>query len=230
MRSVKIMIFAVLLGCTSKERISLVICDGNSLTYGSSIEKPEQDSYPAVLGGMGFNVRNFGVPGQTSEEMLIDASSQIDRLYQPSAMVIYWEGVNSFTRSKHNAEKAYSALSQYIGDRKKRGFKTAVVTMLPDEKPAHVAMNVEAFQKAYNDLVRLNSAEADLAIDLTLDIRLNNPADKRYFAADRVHLTAEGYKVVAEVIANKIRMFPQEGGSTLAAWYEIYAEKLKALL
>lgn len=183
---------------------STIICDGNSLTFGSSLNNPSQESFPALLSKMGWKVKNFGVPGQTSEQMLEDVTEQIDPLFEPQSLVIFWEGVNSFTRSKLSAEKAYASLDSYVRGRKEKGFKTAVMTMLPDGKIVHAGLGVEKFQEEYNELVLRNSAGADIVIDLTKDLRLQNTLDGNFFSGDRIHLTAAGQGVVAENVSNAL--------------------------
>src|SRR5688572_11279485 len=45
-----------------------VACVGDSITYGSAVEKRDANSYPSVLGrllGGGYEIRNFGVSGAT---------------------------------------------------------------------------------------------------------------------------------------------------------------------
>lgn len=52
----------------SKDDPVRIACIGNSITYGSKLDNPQKDSYPAVLEqmlGKDYDVRNFGVSART---------------------------------------------------------------------------------------------------------------------------------------------------------------------
>jgi len=175
----------------------LIVCDGNSLTEGfgsSSID----NSYPGLLKKGGWNTVNLGVSGQQASTMILNAPEKIDTLWMKGAWVVFWEGINSFvTHENHSPEDGYSLLKTYIKDRKSRGFKTIVVTMIPTGHPTFLSRGIENFRKEYNRLIRDNSASADLIVDLSKDPRLENAMDDMYFnASDRIHLTNEGYQAV----------------------------------
>ena len=44
-------------------------------------------------------------------------------------------------------------------------------------------------------------ADFDAVVDLAVDARLSDAADQAFFNGDAVHLTTEGYAVVAELVA-----------------------------
>jgi len=73
-----------------------VACVGDSITYGSGVENPETNSYPAVLGsllGPKFETKNFGVSGATLLKKgdhpywTTDAFKDVDK-YEPDSVII----------------------------------------------------------------------------------------------------------------------------------------------
>ena len=94
-----------------------LIYDGNSMTFGTEMADPDTESYPAnifnaensffVSSGSSANSRkfdgdqfgwNFGVPSQTTEDMLSDYDSQIapkyDNVTYNRNILILWGGTN----------------------------------------------------------------------------------------------------------------------------------------
>lgn len=190
-------------GLVSASSSGLVICDGNSLTAGSGAT-PEE-SYPELLKGDGVNAVNLGIPGQTSELMLENAKTKVDPLFEANAIVIFWEGINSFAVKEYSGAAGYDVLRQYVQGRKSVGFKTMVITMLPSRHPSHINIGMEKFRQEYNRLILENSAGADIVLDLSRDPRLENADDEHYFTTDKVHLNANGYRAVFENVEKTLK-------------------------
>lgn len=186
---------------------SKIICDGNSLTFGAGISAPEK-SYPSRLQAFfpGVTIENLGVGGQSSRQVEADAADQVDSLFTPDAVVIFWEGINSFYGDHDSAAAAYAYAVKYISDRKKAGFKTVIVTAMASENPLLASMGYRAFEAEYNALIRENAAGADIVVDLALEKRLSDSTDLSYFASDYIHMTDEGYALVAETIAHQLAL------------------------
>ncbi len=80
-----------------------VICLGESTTFGSSIERTHQNSYPSYLrriletnghGFEGYEVINAGVPGWVSDQIALRAEHELSA-YRPDTVILY-VGWNDF--------------------------------------------------------------------------------------------------------------------------------------
>ncbi len=100
-----------------------IILDGNSLTFGSGLKAPNSENYAQHLKSKGWKVLNIAKPGQTSEEMLRDAKTEVDTKVKNFRYVLFWEDVNSHTRDQIPAEKTYETLKQYVKERKEADLK-----------------------------------------------------------------------------------------------------------
>jgi lysophospholipase L1-like esterase len=180
-----------------------LICDGNSLTFGTGSSNPTAESYPAqlvALLGTSWAEANYGVPGQSAELMNSDATTQIDPLFDsqlPKNIVIAWEGIGSINNANDTAAQAYAAMTTYIQGRQAAGFKVIVLTTM---KWGTITAPKEVIRQAYNALVLANSAGADAVVDVASDSRLSDPTNTTYFNGDTVHLTDAGYAVVAGLV------------------------------
>lgn len=185
--------------------LNLVICDGNSLTLG--LFSSTGHDYPSVLSnllGYGWSKFNFGVGGQTTEQMNADAATQVDPLFQSSGrtlqIVVFWEGRNSMvpTGGNETPAQSYSATTTYVQGRRAAGFKVIVCTIIDDQGSDDAGFT--ANQIAYNNLAVANTAGADLIVRLDQDSRLSDATNATYFNADKIHLTDAGYAVVAALV------------------------------
>ncbi len=179
----------------------IVVADGNSLVRGSCASTLEK-TYPADLAAAGFNVRNAGVGSQTTEGMAATAATNVDPYYQPGGLVVAWEGHNSWRILFDTPAAAYAAMASYIGARHAVGWRVMVMTAIAGAEAGDPAGWPE-WMAAYNALVLANGADADGTIDLG-DPRLADPESPYFCPADHVHLSDEGYAVVAEIVANAL--------------------------
>lgn len=183
-----------------------LICDGNSLTSGLKSSNPPYTGYPyrlQTLLGNQYAMEQYGVGGQTTEQMNSDAAAQIDVRYINITGVknicIAWEGINSYVNGGDTAAQAYSALGVYIAARQAAGFKVVVATTLDSQGVADPT-GFAAFRAAYNPLVLANSAGADAVVDLAADSRLSDSTNTTYFDSDKIHCNDTGYQVVASLL------------------------------
>lgn len=174
------------------------VLDGDSITDGYGVT-PTYPDHLAALSGAG--VVNLGVSGRTLAEMAgrFDSRGVAD-LYdagQHDTLVILG-GINDIL---HDTDTKPETLQRLLLDysRKARtaGFRVVVVTLLPVDNlpPAQ-----EATRAAHNVWIRANWPDfADWLADAALEPRLSVPSDSRYYF-DGLHLTADGLRVLAEVI------------------------------
>ncbi len=142
---------------------SRCVCDGNSMTLGAG-----QTAYPTQLAAMlGSNwaISNKGVSSQTTQNMLADAATDIDQLYEAgntANVVVCWEGTNDIYFNASAAD-ACQHLVTYCQGRRAAGFKVVIVTITPRNDfpgtstlPADKHTNFEARRGSVNASIRTN--------------------------------------------------------------------------
>lgn len=196
----------------------LVVCEGNSLTYGKGTDSPATQSYPAQLQaklGDRWKVLNLGVPSQSTERMLwlerktfagISAlQARLPNTVHQWGIDVVWEGTNSI-RLHDTGEVASRALARFVAVRHSQQFKVVVLTCLP----AHTTLvgpDFEAQRQIYNALIRKN-ARADLVVDVASDPRLTDP-ESAYYAPDHFHLSDAGYAIVTSLVSRAVQRLAQ---------------------
>jgi lysophospholipase L1-like esterase len=148
-----------------------------------------------------FWKRNVAKYGETTAQMLAEFDSEIPAPELASNYLFIWGGRNDLPAS--SAEDIFSRLRAYWIRARSEGYKVAAFTIMPAtsdaEDPAIVEKRMEL-----NDRIRSASSEYDFLFDVAALPELTNPGDPKYFKADGVHLTADGSKVVANLINNTI--------------------------
>lgn len=199
---------------------AVIICDGNSLTYGFASSDPATKSYPARLQLLapfntnGATVYNFGVNSQTTPMMLSDVASQVDPLYTPGVknIVIVLEGGNDIYFNG-SATDAYDNLVEYCTDRRAVGFKVIITTVYAREHSACCGgvtpfgdndAQFESKRQTLNALIRANwEAFADALFDLDANADFET-YNSTIFDADKVHLKDAGYQAHANLLPSII--------------------------
>ena len=188
----------------------LIVCDGDSLTYGGTASNPYY-KYPAQLGRLlGANltewcILNFGVAGQRLDQMEADAASQIDSLIAaaPASAVkilIGWGGQNDLGQTSLATAKARAAT--YFTNRVAAGWDYVVscTTTASGIDPATM--------ESFNQLIRDNHATwGTVLADLHSIPEFSDSAaiaTSPYYA-DGTHMNDVGYGLIAafqkEIIA-----------------------------
>lgn len=188
----------------------LVVFDGCSLVFDSGL--PAADMMPDQTMGLlppGLEMVNLGVPGQTTGMMTADAAAEVDPLYSAGRdhnVLVVWEGTNDLaygTTRPLDAGQAYRHLAEYCRARRRAGFEVVLLTVLPREGSA----SFNAARSDLNERLRAGwrdfaDALADVAADPSIG-RDGAELDPAYYR-DTVHLTAEGYRVVAGIVAGEV--------------------------
>lgn len=196
---------------------AVIIGDGNSLTYGYLASNPATKNYisqlallsPFVSNGSSFS--NFGVTAQTTQNMIDDAVSQIDPLFNGSVTNILcgWEGGNDIYFNG-DASAAHTRYVAYMQARQAAGFYTLAFTCPPRDQSTTFGDNSAQFNTkldTFNSLVRANWASyADALVDVAADSRFSG-YNLTYYNADKVHYTDTGYGVVADLVKTAILTF-----------------------
>lgn len=187
---------------------TLIVFDGNSLTVtpiGS--EYPRQVASLLVAADYRIQTVNVAVSAQTTTNMLRDATEEVDGLYDPArlGLIVVWEGTNDlyFGASPNDA---YEHLVTYCQDRKDRGWRVIVLTLLP-RSGRGTPPTFEADRQTVNAMLRTSWPQfADVLVDVAADPVIGparQEVDTTYYA-DRVHLTTAGNRLVAEYVADAV--------------------------
>jgi len=193
MRRVLLSLLLLLLAACSSPQLpplaaeAVVLAFGDSLTYGSGVQ-PDQ-SYPAVLAQLiGREVVNGGVPGEISSEGLARLPALLDEV-QPQLLILC-HGGNDMIR-KHDLAAAAENLRRMVRMAQER--RIAVV-LLAVPRPG-IFMNPAEF---YEEV----AGEKEVPIEMEALPRIL--AD-RSLKSDPIHPNGEGYRQLAEAIANLLR-------------------------
>lgn len=182
-----------------------ILADGNSQTSGT---------YPAKLAIlMGEPVANHGVFGQTTNQMIARAPTQIDALLEPAyayaqSVLVAAEVRNALAQDlSKTPRQAVDELWAYFDGR--RAFAAAtpiplkmiVWNILPSTEGA--ALNAK-FVEANGYIAAEWASHADGYFDVRSDARLTDPTNTTYFS-DGLHLTSAGNQILAQLVYDAIQ-------------------------
>lgn len=187
-----------------------VVLVGDSIGYGEGSENgPAFDkltfSYPVRLVNLSVSGRTL----RTGYEQRNTAFS----LYQstcPSVLIIQ-QGTNDLGSAKAATELYADVATPFIVAAKAAGFYVVIQTVLP-RSDANWSLVKEEERKRYNDLVRLNTAQADYVVDIAADPSLGdakNPSTSGYYT-DGLHPNAKGQKAMSAYFDKVISLFSSQ--------------------
>lgn len=201
---------------TSAFTNAVIVCDGNSVTYGFGSSDPATKSYPALLQGLapfsynGATVYNFGVNSATTQDMIDDAATQIDPLYTPGVKnILIALEVGNDIYFNGDAAAAYTRYVSYCNARRAAGFKVIAVTTAYREHSVCCAgltpfgdsdAAYDAKRLSANASIRANWATfADALFDFGANANFSS-YNATYFISDKVHESDAGYALEASLI------------------------------
>lgn len=184
----------VLAGCSAKAPTlsplaanEVIVAFGDSLTYGSGAKA--QESYPAVLAQLiNRKVVRAGVPGELTAQGLARLPAVIEE-HNPR-LVIVCLGGNDMLRRVNEAEIKHN-LRAIIVDIRARDIAVVLVGV---PKPALIMSAPELY--------------ADLATEFGIPYEGNIVTSVLYrseYKSDSIHPNAQGYRKMAEAIAELLR-------------------------
>jgi lysophospholipase L1-like esterase len=188
------LIAVVLAGCSEKvpklpplAADDVIVAFGDSLTYGSGAKAEE--SYPAVLAQLiGRKVVGAGVPGEVTAQGLARLPSVIED-HNPRLMIVCLGG-NDMLR-KVNETEIKENLRAIIADIRARDIAVVLVGV---PKPALLTSAPEFY--------------ADLAAEFGIPYEgkiVTSVLYRSEYKSDSIHPNAQGYRKIAEAIAELLR-------------------------
>ena len=172
------------------------VCEGDSHTTGHNGVL----GYPAHLARLtGLGITNVATSG--------DALYQIDAAYAANVApafnarnrntLIVIGGDEDFIDGRTVAQ-AQASIQAISSKASATGFFVVVAPIMAVGAPEWTD-TMETKRREYNTWLRANwNRFADAITDHAADERLSNPNDTTYFQADKMHLTAAGYTIMAE--------------------------------
>jgi len=184
-----------------------IVSDGNSNSVGYNL--PAGQDYPTqvynALGGSGagYSIVNFGVSGQTTQDMQSDAATQIDPAYNSSKtknFLFAWEVENDvFVNSVSGATAATNMLNYWSG-RKSTGFY--VIGATSPLRGNNVLVNSRI--KTANTALLAGTSNYDAIVDIPSIPMLSNVRGSG-FQSDFTHFTYSGVLALRDAYVSKVR-------------------------
>ena len=191
---------------------AILVCDGNSLTAGQGASNPATTSYPARLDADAafstVTTYNLGVGAQETQDMIDDAASQVDPLYNGAVdnILVAWEVGNDIFYNG-SVSGAITRFWSYCDARRAVGFKVIIINCPPRDQATDFGDTSGQYntklQSANSQLADEWMSHADGYVDLAADSRFAG-YNLTYYDADKIHYTDAGYQVVKDLVKAKI--------------------------
>lgn len=190
-------------------RAKTILCDGNSLTYGTNSTNPGgSTAWPAVMKSANaalsaYDVMNLGFPGKAGVTMLGHLDGRILSDYdsgRAKQFYVYWEGINNMGQWVTRGDAGLLAdIRDACLAARNRGYKVVVCTVLPWASDG-LCGGFNTQRLTLNTSIRTAVANgwADAVADLASNPNLSTTTNGTYFSqVDFTHLTDAGYADVA---------------------------------
>ncbi|MCK5826627.1 MAG: arylesterase [Desulfuromusa sp.] len=186
-----LLVFLLLAACDSKQEgltqlrpNDMILTFGDSLTSGVGT-RPEL-SYPRQLGTLlGRTVINAGIPGETSAEGLTRLPGVLDRV-EPELLVLC-HGGNDILQ-KLGRDQLRANLQGMVAEAKQRGIAVVMIA-------------VPQLGLGLQDVPLYQNLADELKIPLVSEA-LRKLLTEQQYKSDPVHLNAQGYRKLAEAVAD----------------------------
>jgi lysophospholipase L1-like esterase len=193
--------------CPFDDPTPQIICDGNSMTYGTGGTSP----YPAQLATLlpSCLVTNVAVESADTPGLTSTAPTRITPLYSPRRtknIAVIWEGTNDIYLDDTDGTTAYNRLVTYCQARRASGFKVIICTLLPRSNIG-TPEDFETQRQTCNGLITANWATfADALADFAADGRIGDAGDEldTTYYPDKVHMTNAGYAIIAGMVKTAV--------------------------
>lgn len=186
---------------------SLVVCEGDSLTLNPDSTNCYPERLRLALGAAAWDMANVATGGDTLANMLGEAASQVDTLYdasRPTNLAILFAGTNDIFLNGESTANLQTWTRTWCEGRRSAGFEEIAVGTMLARKGDGVPPDQESKRQAHNAWLRANYTDfADYLFDFAADPRIglpDSPDDTTYFQTDKTHQTAAGAQVQVDVI------------------------------
>jgi lysophospholipase L1-like esterase len=186
-----------------------IICDGNSITAGQSHATELAFREPFLTNST--VIHNFGVGGQTTEQMLADMNTEVIPLitFDPPTIVIVLEFGNSITGGA-TPQRAFELFSEYCTRCRSAGAYVVACTAHPRNKQGSGVVQFSDDIKTANQLLRDRwRGIADAIFDVRTIPQLAN-VTRQYFPDD-VHPNREADILFTDGLMPVLRRIPVRG-------------------
>lgn len=200
---------------------NLAVCLGDSMTLGlyttdSGVTQPDGKTYPnsypmQLLGllGAGWDVRNLGIGGETSDGIVTDELPTALALYRPYAarnVAVLMEMINAAISGGDSPATIYASNTRIIRKLQQNGFQVVHVSIpsYATGSPLAPPPTFPAIQAQCDALLDANTAGADVRVWPSRIPQLANPLNGTYIQ-DGLHYTAAGYGVLAAHVLGAIQ-------------------------
>lgn len=203
-------LFLILLLYTPLQAQIRVACIGNSITVGGGIQDREHDSYPAQLQkilGETYEVHNLGVSARTllfkgNHPYIQEKAYQESLQLIPNIVIIELGTNDSKPQNWKYGDEFEANLSVLVNSYKKLESKPTIFLCRP--LPAfeiRYGINEVVLQKEIFYIMKQVAKRYKCKI-----IDLYTPlSDREVLFPDKIHPNIEGAKIIAEIVANKIK-------------------------
>jgi acyl-CoA hydrolase len=169
-----------------------VLILGDSLSYGTGASAGED--YPSLLAATsGWHIRNEGIPGNTSAQGLERLPALLED-QQPQLLIVELGG-NDFLHNLPEAE-TYRNLSNIVSLAKAQGVNTVLIA-IPEFDKLRAAISRLQDHPLYEKLA--DETHTALIADVFSEV-----LSERELKADQIHPNAQGYRLVAQKIREKL--------------------------
>ena len=185
-----------------------IIFDGNSWVAGSGSTGgsnfPNQVVWLLQHAGKIVKFANYGIAGQTIDQMQKGAPAKIDPHHKDCDFLVGLELVNQWGCTAESKELVYKKYKQYFLDRQAAGFQK-IIAVTPIPQGYYPRANWETDRKWF--VAKMLEEFPKLGIyvaDIGADPKLADWNNSTYFSKDRIHPTSAGYAVFARIVYDVI--------------------------
>jgi lysophospholipase L1-like esterase len=160
-------------------------------------------------------IHNVATPGQTLYPLMImDPSHQVDTKFlgpDYRNIAVIWAGTNDiFLDSGLDVSALHESIRDWCNGRRERGYQVIVCTITP-RSDYGAPRSFEENREALNEMIRAHYLEyADGLADLASNPYIGDAGDEldTMYYYDRVHMTALGYAIAANIVMDSIIRLP----------------------
>lgn len=190
---------------TKKTPLPTILFDGNSWIAGSGstggLTFPQQTINLLNATGKNASLVNYGIAGQTIDQMQSDAVSQIDSQKNNYNILVGLELVNQWgLNTSQSKETIYSKYKQYFLDRKSAGWKY-IIAVTPTKQGYYGRANWATDGQWFVEQMLAEFPRLGINVCNTwFKSELSDFNDTTFFSSDKIHKTNAGQGIEASTL------------------------------